>query len=351
MVWFLVLLVKALFYSPYLFSKTMNIQKISLHDVVFSGIHGATAAEMLAPQRFSIDASIWFDASPSIASGNLSDTVDYFDVVAVVREHIENRYRRHILLETLVDDIVSAVADRFLPSRIELSITKLDVPHRPSIGASRHYVTGRAVPMASLESIHHSLIATGFASTPFLTEDEREWLLAEARTLDYVRQPEVAESGVVREDLSSCAVKGEGNAFFAVADRLARLVTELSSANGFQLPALPKAHVALQKYEAGSFGITPHRDEKKYGVVICIIPLTGKGVLAACDNREGSNPVPVDTTPGNLVLLRAPGYAGMHARPMHAVSDITEERIVIGVRFPTGAPGQAGFTEMPGNAL
>jgi hypothetical protein len=54
-----------------------------------------------------------------------------------------------------------------------------------------------------------------------------------------------------------------------------------------------------------------------------------------CDDRAGNNPVTIDTSLGNLVLLRAPGYAGMHVRPMHTINTITEERIVLGVRFPT----------------
>lgn len=317
----------------------MNIQKISLRDVVFAGVHGATDAEQIDAQRFLINATITFDAKPSLDTEELHDTIDYFDVIKLIQRHIENEYRKHILLETLVADITRAIAGAFRVTTIELSIQKIDVPFKPSIGTQQHFFSRRTVAMPSLESIHESLVTTGAASVPFITAAEREQLLIEAHTLEYVRQPEVAESGIVREDLASCTIKKEGSIFFAIADRLALFVGELAAASGQSLERLPKAHVALQKYEAGSFGITPHRDEKKYGLAICIIPLTGQGTLALCDDREGNNQRPLDTTIGNLVLLRAPGYANMHVRPMHVVRDITSQRIVLGVRFPTNEQG------------
>lgn len=313
----------------------MNIQKISLRDVVFVGVHGATDHEQEIAQRFMITVDLSFDAKPSIHSEQLIDTIDYFDVIKLVQQHIENAYRKHILLETLVDTLVQDIASRFLCHFVRLSIQKLDVPFQPRIYSEKHFYTRRLVAMPSLESIHESLVNDGAVSVPFLTEAEREQLLTEARTLDYVRQPEVAESGIVREDLASCTIKNEGSIFFSIADRLAVFLSELAYTTHQSTERLPKAHVALQKYEQGSFGITPHRDEKKYGIAICIIPLTGTGELAMCDDRAGNNKKVLDTTPGNLVMLRAPGYANMHVRPMHVVSDIAEERIVLGVRFPT----------------
>jgi FolB domain-containing protein len=313
----------------------MNIQKISLRDIVFSGLHGATQPEQVIAQRFQIDAHLSFNAAPSITSEDLKDTVDYFEVTALIRKHIENKFRKHILLETLIDEISDDIGKTFQCFHVDLSIKKIDVPFHPSISTSKHYFSKQSVSMKSLESIHESLIETGSASTPFLTDFERQILLTEAKILDYVKQPENPFGGVVREELSSVSIKNESSIFFTIADRLALFVTELSRISNQAVPLLPKAHVALQKYEKGSLGITPHRDEKKYGHVICIIPLTGKGQLATCDDREGSNKKPVDTTLGNLILLRAPGYAGMHVRPMHVVYDITDERIVLGVRFPT----------------
>lgn len=313
----------------------MNIQKISLRDVVFVGVHGATDAEQVDAQRFLINVTLTFDAQPSLDSEQLHDTIDYFDVIKVIQQHIENEYRKHVLLETLVETIAADISNQFQVISVDLSVQKIDVPFKPQIGTHQHFFSRRTVPMPSLESIHELLVTTGAASVPFLTAAEREQLLVEAHTLDYIRQPEVAESGIVREDLASCTLKNEGSVFFTIADRLALFMGELAAASGQSFGLLPKAHVALQKYEAGSFGITPHRDEKKYGLAICIIPLAGAGTLALCDDREGANQRPLDTTVGNLVLLRAPGYANMHVRPMHLVTNITSQRIVLGVRFPT----------------
>lgn len=311
----------------------MNIQTISLREVVMSGRHGTTDAERTQPQRFAVDAILSFDAEPSIGSERLKDTIDYFDVAEVIRRHIENEYRSHTLLETLVSEIADDIGRAFRCIRLEITIQKLDVPFRPKIGNTNHYFSRRVVQMPSMESIRESLVEKGAASVPFLTNEERELLVAEARKLEYIRQPDVAESGIVREDLSSSTVTSESSPFLAIADRIALFLAELARSTGQCVPDFPKANVSLQKYDAGSFGITPHRDEKKYDYAVCLIPLTGKGILATCDDRSGSNKKIIDTTPGNLVMLRAPGYAGMHVRPMHVVSDISEERIVLGVRF------------------
>lgn len=313
----------------------MNIQKISLRDIVFSGLHGATASELEIAQRFQVEVTITFNALPSINSEKLEDTIDYFDVIACIRRHIENNYRKHILLETLVNEITDDIAKEFPCHSIQLTIQKLDVPFKPQIGTTRNYFSDAHVPMASFEYIHQKLVTNGAVSIPFLTAEERSALSEEAKKLEYIKQPEQAFGGIVREEVASCSVKDEGSLFFQTADRVARFVTELCSVTGQGFPQFPKPHVALQKYEAGSLGITPHRDEKKYGLVIAIIPLVGKGDLSTCDDRAGNNPHKQDTAPGNLVLLRAPGYAGMHVRPMHVVNNITEERIVLGVRFPT----------------
>lgn len=313
----------------------MNIQKISLRDIVFSGLHGATDVELEIAQRFQVDVTITFNALPAIHSEKLEDTIDYFDVIRCVRSHIENNYRNHVLLETLVDEITDDIAQKFPCHSIELTVKKLDVPFRPQIGSIKHYFTGARVPMSSFEYIHQQLIAQGAVSIPFLTHEERGGLIDEAKKLEYIKQPEQAFGGIVREEVSSCSVKDEGTPFFEIADRVALFVTELCSVTNQGFPQFPKPHVALQKYDAGSIGITPHRDEKKYGLVIAIVPLIGKGDLSICDDRAGNNPKKQDTTPGNLILLRAPGYAGMHVRPMHVVNNILEERIILGVRFPT----------------
>lgn len=313
----------------------MNIQKISLRDIVFSGLHGATDVELEIAQRFQVDITITFNALPSIHSEKLEDTIDYFDIIKCVRSHIENNYRKHILLETLVNEITDDIARKFLCHSIQLSIQKLDVPFKPQIGTAKHYFTGASFPTCSFEYVHQQLITQGAVSIPFLTHEERGRLVDEAKKLEYITQPEQAFGGIVREEVASCSVKDEGTQFFSVADKIARFVTELYTVTHQGFPQFPKPHVALQKYNAGSIGITPHRDEKKYGMVIAIIPLVGKGDLSICDDRAGNNPKKQDTSPGNLILLRAPGYAGMHVRPMHVVNNITEERIVIGVRFPT----------------
>lgn len=90
--------------------------------------------------------------------------------------------------------------------------------------------------------------------------------------------------------------------------------------------------MSLQLYEEGSIGITPHMDGKSVANLICIVILTGESKFALCEDREGSNPKYLDTTPGNVIFMRAPGYRRSDHRPFHFVTDITSRRIVVGIR-------------------
>ena len=90
--------------------------------------------------------------------------------------------------------------------------------------------------------------------------------------------------------------------------------------------------MSLQKYDQNSIGITPHKDGKSRINLICVFNLVGKAEFALCDDRSGSNPKFLDTTPGNVIILRAPGFFHSTYQPFHFVRNITEERIVFGLR-------------------
>lgn len=93
--------------------------------------------------------------------------------------------------------------------------------------------------------------------------------------------------------------------------------------------------MAVQRYPAGSSGIGIHRDGLRYRNLVFILTLDGQSVLFSCADRQGQGRVVIDDRPGQLVILAAPGFAGLADpahRPFHAVDQITTGRLSIGLR-------------------
>ena len=88
----------------------------------------------------------------------------------------------------------------------------------------------------------------------------------------------------------------------------------------------------VQRYAPGQQGITPHRDHVRYRGLVAIIVLSGAGKFWVCDDREGGNARPIPESPGVLLLMRAPDFAGRTDRPFHALNDISETRYSFGMR-------------------
>jgi alkylated DNA repair dioxygenase AlkB len=81
----------------------------------------------------------------------------------------------------------------------------------------------------------------------------------------------------------------------------------------------------VMSYEGRDSGISPHRDHSRYGLLIAILSLTGRGRLAIVADRAGNTTLAeLECRPGDLVLLRGAGLAdpidGSDPRPLHAVS-------------------------------
>lgn len=88
----------------------------------------------------------------------------------------------------------------------------------------------------------------------------------------------------------------------------------------------------VQHYPAGCAGMSPHRDHIRYTGLVAIVVLGGAGRFTICDDRAGANEREIPTRPGDLLLMRAPGFQGRGDRPFHAVRDITDNRYIIGLR-------------------
>jgi hypothetical protein len=181
-----------------------------------------------------------------------------------------------------------------------------------------------------------TLSAQGAISIPFLREDFRLILLQEARGYTYSLEPEVVGSGeeLVRQQAASRCVVDEGSAFAMLRKAFQTVCDEaFQSLSPYPFTTrLRLTELRLQKYAPGSLGITPHRDGSRFCNLVCVLLVGGNGRFAVCADRSGRDARDLDTTPGRLLLLRAPGFLGSAERPFHYVTDIREERYTCALR-------------------
>lgn len=104
-----------------------------------------------------------------------------------------------------------------------------------------------------------------------------------------------------------------------------------------QLPDPPLAaprlnDMVVQRYAAGSRGISPHRDHLRYRELVVLLTLSGHARLFVCDDRSGGGAAEVGMAPGRLLLMRAPGFAGSQERPFHFLAEVSRQRYGLGLR-------------------
>lgn len=97
----------------------------------------------------------------------------------------------------------------------------------------------------------------------------------------------------------------------------------------------------LQRYASGSSGITAHRDHLRYRGLVALLILAGDGRFCLCEDRRGTAAREIDARPGDLLLMRAPGFAGSAARPFHFLDRITVRRLSFGLRWDTARDPRA----------
>ncbi len=104
--------------------------------------------------------------------------------------------------------------------------------------------------------------------------------------------------------------------------------------------------VSAQRYPAGSLGITPHLDLRRYRYLVVIATVEGAADFTLCKNRQGDLVTTWRAETGSLILLRGPGLGGVEdGRPLHAVAGpVRGQRISLGFRMDTSAPARSGNT-------
>jgi hypothetical protein len=187
------------------------------------------------------------------------------------------------------------------------------------------------------ERILGELSSVGATSVRLLEENFRLALLKEAQDYDYEPEDEVVGSGdrVVRQQVSSFDGLPEDSGYVLLKnsfqDLLERSLEKLE-AYPFET-ALNFNSMVLQRYKEGSLGITPHKDGLSYINLVCVFMIGGRGRFYVCSDRSGRDAKEVDASPGNVILMRAPGLFGAEDnRPFHYVTEIEETRYTFGLR-------------------
>ena len=188
----------------------------------------------------------------------------------------------------------------------------------------------------SLAAAIRRLAEEDAVSLPLVSTATREAMLNQAQVLDYRPAKSVIGEGdrrVWQDCEVSCAVPWQG----PIADCARQLDQALTAALArVDPPALTEAFsindLMLQRYRAGSAGITPHRDHIDYRGLISVITLSGDCRFAVCPDRSGTAARSVPAPPGWLLLMRGPGLFGRKDRPFHFVDGFAQARVSLGLR-------------------
>ena len=99
---------------------------ILLAGMRFEGIHGVSAEERMLPQLLEVDLEVSLDLSRAAASDELSDTLDYGELVELCRRVVEEGSQR--LLEAVAGAIADEVTGRPGVEAVTVRVRKLAVP-------------------------------------------------------------------------------------------------------------------------------------------------------------------------------------------------------------------------------
>ena len=164
-----------------------------------------------------------------------------------------------------------------------------------------------------------------------LTYRARHELRLALEALDFRRAPQLV--GEVRQDFDLLAMEpGPGRAdtvlapLLALAESYAALLRAKAISLGAPwLADFVPTDVHVQRYGQGSAGISPHRDSRRFIKLISIFSLGSPAEFRLFRDRRGSPLRRYQLDCGDLLLVRAPGFAHRpSAGPLHSVSGPTD---------------------------
>ncbi len=117
-----------------------TLTRLSIDNAEFFAFHGVREEERNLGGRYQVDVDVWYDTMKAVMSDDLSDTVNYEELLFLVNEHMSGEPCE--LIETLSYDIASAVIDRFVAVRqTTVRVRKLSVPIQQILGHVEAEVT------------------------------------------------------------------------------------------------------------------------------------------------------------------------------------------------------------------
>ena len=113
------------------------IGTVRIKNVEFQGNHGASADERRSSRRFQVDVDLTWELGRAAESDRLADTINYYDVCALLVEIGESRPYR--LLEKLAGEMMRAILQRWPQVSVEIELRKLHpaCPGNPDFTAVR----------------------------------------------------------------------------------------------------------------------------------------------------------------------------------------------------------------------
>src|SRR5512132_498278 len=190
-------------------------------------------------------------------------------------------------------------------------------------------------PEFDLPEVIRTLSRVGAVTMPGVLGDTgRQRLLEPAVRLPFTDQPDVVGPYGVQQRCAVVTDFAPGSVFRQLWGAFQTLLEQHLA----QLPRSPFARplrfttAALHRYPPGPLGLSPHRDSARSINLVAIFVLRGRGRFIVCQDRTGRGAVDLPNAPGDLLLLRAPGFLSTEDRPFHAVLDIFEERLTFALR-------------------
>ncbi len=100
---------------------------VVVKNVEFQGRHGASADERRSSRRFQVDVELAYDIARAVETDRLGDTINYYDVCALVVQIGESD--PHRLLESVAGVMLKAIRERWpYVTRVDIELRKLHPP-------------------------------------------------------------------------------------------------------------------------------------------------------------------------------------------------------------------------------
>jgi 7,8-dihydroneopterin aldolase/epimerase/oxygenase len=100
--------------------------RIELKGIEVVARHGVLEHEKQEPQVFRIDLTLYLDLSSAGTSDDLADTVDYGKLAQVAHDLVQSE--SHDLIESVAQQIATAVLDEPLVDRVRVTVHKPEAP-------------------------------------------------------------------------------------------------------------------------------------------------------------------------------------------------------------------------------